>query len=168
MSQTAQHVVAVGGVVLHDQAVLLVRQTYGPARGRYLFPGGHVDPGETLDQAVIREVHEETGLATRVLGLVGIRTRCDGTRADTYVMFLLEPLGGTLKPDGHEHDDALLYQRRVRRPRNTNHRPLTLRRATNRRRSLLPTAIGRGLRLRCRWTRSTVLAPVLLGLVCRT
>jgi len=111
MSQTAQHVVAVGGVVLHDQAVLLVRQTYGPARGRYLFPGGHVAPGETLDQAVIREVHEETGLATRVLGLVGIRTRCDGTHADTYVMFLLEPLGGTLQPDGHEHDDARFFTR---------------------------------------------------------
>ncbi len=107
--QGHRHVVAVGGIVVHDGGVLLVRMAYGPARGQYMFPGGTVDPDETLDQAAAREVEEETGVVARPVGIVGLRTRFDGRKTDTYVMFLMEPVRGEPRADGHETDDARYF-----------------------------------------------------------
>ena len=104
-----RNVIAVGGVVLRDGAVLLVRLTYGGGRGRYLLPGGVVDPDETLDEAVVREVLEETGVTARPLGIVGVRTRHDPGGNDTYVMFLMEHLDGEPRSDGRENDDARYF-----------------------------------------------------------
>jgi ADP-ribose pyrophosphatase YjhB (NUDIX family) len=50
-----------------------VRRGRPPAHGLYTLPGGGVELGETLEQAVIREVREETGLAIVPLALVGFR-----------------------------------------------------------------------------------------------
>ncbi|HUZ00510.1 MAG TPA: NUDIX domain-containing protein [Thermomicrobiaceae bacterium] len=106
-----RNVTAVGGIVVRDESVLLVRLAYGGARGRYLLPGGIVDPGETLDEAVTREVDEETGVAARPLGIVGVRTRHDPGGNDTYVMFLMEHLSGEPRSDGRENDDARYFSR---------------------------------------------------------
>jgi 8-oxo-dGTP diphosphatase len=58
---------AVGAVVLReDGAVLLVRRARPPAVGSWTLPGGKVEAGETLEQAIAREVHEETGLRVEV------------------------------------------------------------------------------------------------------
>ncbi len=104
-----RNVTAVGGIVVENGGVLLVRMTYGSTRGRYMFPGGLVEPGETLDQAVVREVLEETGVEARALGICGVRSRFDGRTNDTYVMFLLEPVRGTPTPHGRENDDARYF-----------------------------------------------------------
>jgi mutator protein MutT len=55
---------AVGAIVLRsdDGAALLVRRGRPPAQGTWTLPGGKVEPGETLEDAVVREVAEETGL----------------------------------------------------------------------------------------------------------
>jgi 8-oxo-dGTP diphosphatase len=54
---------AVGAVVLRgDGAVLLVRRATPPALGTWTLPGGKVETGETVEEAVVREVAEETGL----------------------------------------------------------------------------------------------------------
>jgi 8-oxo-dGTP diphosphatase len=55
--------VCVGAVVVRDGALLLVRRGHGPAAGEWSVPGGRVEPGETLAEAVLRELEEETGLA---------------------------------------------------------------------------------------------------------
>lgn len=58
---------AVGAVVLReDGAVLLVRRARPPAAGSWTLPGGKVEDGETPEQAIAREVLEETGLRVRV------------------------------------------------------------------------------------------------------
>jgi len=57
--------VAVGGVVIKEGRVLLVRRGKAPAFGQWAIPGGSVELGETLQQAVEREVREETGLSVR-------------------------------------------------------------------------------------------------------
>ncbi len=102
---------AVGAVVVGHEGILLVRMTYGPTKGRYMLPGGIVDPGETLDVAVVREVMEETGVEARAVGICGLRTRYDGDRNDNYVIWLLEHVNGSAEPDGHENDDARFFTR---------------------------------------------------------
>jgi len=53
---------SVGAVVVHDGSLLLVRRGHGPAAGEWSVPGGRVEWGETLAEALVREVREETGL----------------------------------------------------------------------------------------------------------
>jgi 8-oxo-dGTP diphosphatase len=52
---------AVSAAILHEGRFLLVRRGRAPARGLYAFPGGRVERGETLEDAVLREIAEETG-----------------------------------------------------------------------------------------------------------
>ena len=54
--------VGVGAVVIHRGKVLLIRRGKEPMRGRWVIPGGTVELGETLQEALVREVEEETGL----------------------------------------------------------------------------------------------------------
>jgi 8-oxo-dGTP pyrophosphatase MutT (NUDIX family) len=91
MTSQYTHVIAVGGIVRRASSILLIRQRYGPA------------------QAVLREIAEETGIRAIVRGIVGVRTRCDGPRSDTYVMFLLDWSAGEPSPDGQEIDDARFF-----------------------------------------------------------
>jgi ADP-ribose pyrophosphatase YjhB (NUDIX family) len=63
----------VSAAIFRDGRVLIVRRGRPPAHGLYTLPGGGVELGETLEQAVVREVREETGLAIAPLALVGFR-----------------------------------------------------------------------------------------------
>jgi ADP-ribose pyrophosphatase YjhB (NUDIX family) len=104
-----RNVTSVGEVVVGPEGLLLVKMAYGPAKGQYMLPGGILDPGELLDEAVVREVKEETGVEARVLGICGVRSRVDGLDNDTYVLFLLEPVSGEPRSDGHENEDARYF-----------------------------------------------------------
>jgi 8-oxo-dGTP diphosphatase len=65
------------GAVITDRAgrLLLIKRGHEPEAGRWSLPGGRVEPGETDQQAVVREVREETGLSVACGGLVGEVTR---------------------------------------------------------------------------------------------
>jgi 8-oxo-dGTP diphosphatase len=69
-------IVAVSAAIFRDfrdRRVLIVRRARPPAHGLYTLPGGVVELGETLQQAVIREIREETGLAIEPVVLAGYR-----------------------------------------------------------------------------------------------
>ena len=64
---------AVSAAIFRDDRVLIVRRARPPAHGLHTLPGGVVELGETLQEAVIREVLEETGLVIAPIELVGFR-----------------------------------------------------------------------------------------------
>jgi 8-oxo-dGTP diphosphatase len=64
---------AVSAAIFRETKVLIVRRARPPARGLYTLPGGGVELGETLEEAVIREVREETALEVAPVGLAGYR-----------------------------------------------------------------------------------------------
>jgi 8-oxo-dGTP diphosphatase len=64
---------AVSAAIFRDGKVLIVRRRRAPAMGIYTLPGGGVELGETLEQAVIREILEETALDIEPVELVGFR-----------------------------------------------------------------------------------------------
>jgi ADP-ribose pyrophosphatase YjhB (NUDIX family) len=93
----------VGGVALVGDELLLVRRGHGPAAGSWSVPGGRVELGETLHEAVVREVAEETGLRVvveRFLGWVERIGDADGhSDADEAHFVVLDFAVVPLDPD---------------------------------------------------------------------
>lgn len=82
---------AVSAAIIRDSRILIVRRGQAPARGIYTLPGGVVEAGETLHEAVSREVREETGLEIAPLALIGHREvigRDDAGRVSRHFVIL--------------------------------------------------------------------------------
>ena len=84
--------VAVGAVCAHADALLLVRRGRGPAAGEWSVPGGRVERGETLREAVVRETFEETGLEVVVDRFLGWVERIDAEHHYVILDFAVTPL----------------------------------------------------------------------------
>lgn len=99
--------VGVGGAVVRDDRLLLVRRASRRGRGNWQVPGGFVEQDETIEQAVVREVAEEAGVETQVQGVLGVRNRYDPDNGNSiYIVLLLSPLMGEPQPDQQEVDRA--------------------------------------------------------------
>jgi len=101
-------IIGVGGVVVQDGKVLIVKRAHEPRKGEWSLPGGQVELGETLIDATRREIREETGLDVEVGALIELFDRVhrhDGRVQYHFVIadFLCTPCGGTLAAA----DDAL-------------------------------------------------------------
>ena len=95
--------VGVGAVIVQDQRVLLIRRGQAPLLGEWSLPGGVLECGETLREAVVREAREETGLVVETGEMLGVYERVirgdDGRVRYHYVLidFLCRPAGGELE-----------------------------------------------------------------------
>lgn len=65
VQSSAHPVASVLGIVVREAEVLLVRRTNPPDAGKWGYPGGWIDPGETMAQAAVRELFEETSVRTK-------------------------------------------------------------------------------------------------------
>jgi ADP-ribose pyrophosphatase YjhB (NUDIX family) len=89
--------IGVGGVVLRDSKVLLIRRGHEPGRGWWQMPGGYAEHDEPVNLAVEREVHEEAGVRARVVEVLGFRhsvgggASIGGPSTNVYIGFRLEP-----------------------------------------------------------------------------
>jgi ADP-ribose pyrophosphatase YjhB (NUDIX family) len=95
--------VGVGAVIVHDSRVLLIRRGTPPLLGEWSLPGGVLECGETLREAVVREAREETGLVIETGDMLGVYERViraeDGRVRYHFVLidFLCRTSGGELK-----------------------------------------------------------------------
>lgn len=98
-----------GLVVVQGKLVGVVRRNE-PFRGSPALPGGFVELGETTEEAVVREVKEETGLETRVARLVGVYSdpSRDPRGHTVSAAYALEALGGELRAGDDARDIILL------------------------------------------------------------
>jgi 8-oxo-dGTP diphosphatase len=70
-------ILTVDGVLVVDGRLLLVRRGREPEKGKLALPGGIVEYGETTEEAVVRELKEETGIGTRPVRLLGVYSNPD-------------------------------------------------------------------------------------------
>jgi 8-oxo-dGTP diphosphatase len=110
-------IVGVGAVVIDGTKVLLVRRGQEPLKGEWSLPGGALELGETLQQGVVREVLEETGLDRRPGGIVEVLDRIThdestGRVRYHYVLvdFVCRVAGGTLL-GGSDAEEARWVER---------------------------------------------------------
>ncbi len=104
--------VGVGGILVRDRTVLFVRQMGSPLKGKWTLPGGYVEREETLDEAVVREVFEETGLVVSSRGVLAIRQRLAGPTNDVFaVLAVTEEAPQEPTPDGSEVDAVYWFSR---------------------------------------------------------
>jgi 8-oxo-dGTP diphosphatase len=105
-------VVGVGAVVLDGERVLLIKRGHAPLKGEWSLPGGGVETGETLEQAIAREVLEETGVTIEVGPIVEVLDRisrdADGRVEHHFVLvdFVARPSGGLLRSASDAEDAA--------------------------------------------------------------
>ena len=95
-----------GGVVVHEGRLLLVKRGRGAGLGLWSVPGGRVEWGETLAVAVVREVAEETGLAVEPAAWLGWVERIDEGHHFVIHDFLAHLAGGDRPDDSRAGDDA--------------------------------------------------------------
>ena len=121
-------VVGVGGVIVDRGRTVLIRRGTEPLLGQWSIPGGTLEVGETLDEGVIRELREETGLEVRVLELIELFDRIYlGNDSETsknkkkprfhYVIadYLCELVGGELRAGSDVTDVALVREEELTR-----------------------------------------------------
>ena len=87
------------GAIIKDGKILLIERKNEPFKGKWALPGGFVEYGEKVEDAVVREVNEETGLDTKIIDIVGVYS--DPSRDPrghiVTVVYLLEILDGEIK-----------------------------------------------------------------------
>jgi mutator protein MutT len=81
--------VGVGAVIVHQGRVVLIRRGKEPLRGRWVVPGGTVEWGEGLEDAVVREIQEETGLTVRPLALLTVFDRIDRDQSGVHYHYVI-------------------------------------------------------------------------------
>jgi mutator protein MutT len=87
--------VAVGAICRKDGKIIMLRRAIDPAYGKWVFPGGYVDRGESLEDAARREAREEIGVEVRVTRLINVYSYTG--RPVVVVVYEAEVVGGEVR-----------------------------------------------------------------------
>jgi mutator protein MutT len=87
--------VATGAICTVDGAVVLLKRAIDPGYGKWVFPGGYVDRGETVEEACIRETREEVNLHVRIERLLNVYSYAG--RPIIVIVYVASVVGGELQ-----------------------------------------------------------------------
>lgn len=93
-------IIATDAIILNDKKeILLTRRNIKPFKGYWVIPGGHVKYEEKVENAMMREVKEETGLSVKIIKLLGVYSnpKRDPRYHIVSVIFLAKPVCGAPK-----------------------------------------------------------------------
>jgi 8-oxo-dGTP diphosphatase len=97
-----------------NQKILLIKRNTIPFKGYWALPGGRLDPGETIEQTIIREVKEETGLDVTIVRKVGEYVEKglkDDVEYEYYpTCFVVKPVSGEIKKQDNEIQEIKLFK----------------------------------------------------------
>lgn len=101
----------VDGIIINDDKILLIKRKNDPFKDKWALPGGYVEYGETVENAVVREIHEETNLSVEIKELLGVYSSPDrDPRGHTVtITFILNVKGGDIK-GGDDAVDAKFFK----------------------------------------------------------
>jgi ADP-ribose pyrophosphatase YjhB (NUDIX family) len=105
--------IGVGVMMVRDNHLLLIKRKYNPDAGYWSIPGGHLDLGERVEHAAVREAEEETGFKTKITHLAGIINKImyddKGEIEYHYVLinYFVEQIEGDPNQPPNAADDAL-------------------------------------------------------------
>lgn len=104
MRKPRSPILTVDGLFVEKGKILMVKRDHYPFIGYWVLPGGHVDYGERVEQAIVREMKEELGILVRIKKLIGVYS--DPKRDPRYhtvsVVYLCQKIRGKIKIDKHE------------------------------------------------------------------
>ncbi len=93
-------------ILFPSDKILLIKRNTRPFVGYWALPGGRMDPGETVEQTIVREVKEETGLDVAIISKVGEYVEKgvkDDIEFEYYpTCFVVKPVGGEIKKQDSE------------------------------------------------------------------
>jgi 8-oxo-dGTP diphosphatase len=96
-----------------NNKILLIKRNTIPFKGYWALPGGRMDPGENIEQTVVREVKEETGLDVTIVHKVGEYVEKgvkDDIEYEYYpTCFVVKPTGGEIKKQESEIQEIKLF-----------------------------------------------------------
>jgi 8-oxo-dGTP diphosphatase len=99
-----------------DNKILLIKRNTVPFKGYWGLPGGRMDPGETIEQTIVRETKEETGLDVEIVRKIGEYVEKgikDDVDYEYYpACFLVKIVGGEMKRQESEIQDIQLFSPR--------------------------------------------------------
>jgi ADP-ribose pyrophosphatase YjhB (NUDIX family) len=81
---------SVEAIIVRDGKLLFLRRKNSPAKGQWWFPGGRIRRGESIEEALFREVKEETGLIVTKYRFVNVYSRVFPERHDITIVYLCE------------------------------------------------------------------------------
>lgn len=100
--------IRVTGILVERDKLLIVKQRVSPNRF-WSLPGGRLERGETLEEAIIRELYEETGLNVEVIKLLYVCEKVDVVPPLLHITFILQRVSGEIRLPTNEYDENPIH-----------------------------------------------------------